>query len=94
LIGAPDPSEDPCDGLVEQHVLRQSLRGLELPLEDFYEALDELTDEVFEEIRRATPAAWTMGPATGTLDKIIKVLSKRRDAVYQWLPMVAQRVRK
>lgn len=94
LFGAPSPSEDPCDSLVDQHVLRPSLRGLELPLEDFYEALTGLTDNVFAEIQSLTPVAWTEGPAAGKLEEIIRVLCERRDAVKKWLPIVQQRVRK
>lgn len=92
VILAPDPAEDPCEGLVQQHVLRQSLRGIALPLEGFYAAVSGVSDEVFQQIRRLTPAGWQTGPAAGKLEEIIRVLRGRRDAVKRWLPMVEQLV--
>lgn len=94
VLFAPDPCEDPCESIVEQHVLRQALKGIPLPLQDFYDALSGLTDEVFEEIRAATPAEWQTGPAAGKLSEIINVLCMRRDAVRKWLPKVEQWIRR
>ena len=93
-IGAPPAAEDPLTEVAEQHVFRSALRGIELPLSGFYDAVKTLTDDVFEEIRANTPAEWQNGPAAGKLEEICDVLRARRDSVHRWLPIVEQWVRK
>ena len=93
-IGAPPPAEDPATDLVEHHVFRSALRGIELPLSGFHEGLEALTDNVLSEIEAVTPMEWQTGLATGKLKEILDVLRARRDAVNRWLPILEQWVRK
>lgn len=88
IFGAPDPAIDPLLTVVEEHAVRDWLRGTEFSLERFRDALTRLTDEVLAEIATGTPSAWQTGFAVGKSKEIVDVMKRRRDAAEKWLPQV------
>ena len=88
ILGAPSPETDTLDSCIEEHACRPWLYRREFSLNRFRSAVEQLTDEVFDEIIAATPPAWTIGPAEGKLRYVVDVMKKRRDAVNDWLPKV------
>jgi hypothetical protein len=88
IIGGAPPEADPLVRVVEQHVFRWALRGKEPQLDRFRAALAGLSDGILGEIADATPREWQQGAAAGLMQRIMRVMSKRRDLVDRWLPMV------
>jgi hypothetical protein len=88
ILGAPDPVTDALDKCVEEHACRGWLHKRDFSLDRFREALELLTDQVFDEIVAVTPPAWTSGHAQGKMGFVVDVMKKRRDAVNDWLPKV------
>lgn len=92
LLGAPDPVDNPCLDVLQQHAFAQQPGAKSPALDRFRDAVLRISQADLDALVQATPAAWQGGMAGGKLDTVVDVMRRRCERVDRWLPLVRARL--